>query len=141
IVSLPPGMANHTAIALDLWVLARPGESADPAKVLLIDHTENEPLDADAIAKILRDWRTHGIEPEDTHAGVFTVSDILEKDSILTPKRWIALEEDAVTLDSVKSDMQAFHTAVSAIETAELTAPVTLTAAQGPPKLISVAEL
>ena len=141
IVSLPPGMANHTSIALDLWVLARPGESADPDKVLLIDDSETQGFDANAIAKILRDWRTQGIEPEDAHAGVFSLSDILEKDSILTPKRWIALEEDAVTLESVKSDMEALHTAVSAIETAELTDPVTLTAAQGPPKLISVAEL
>jgi len=37
--------------------------------------------------------------------------------------------------------MEALHSAVSALEAAELTDPVALTAAQTPPKLISVAEL
>src|SRR5699024_256015 len=92
VVSLPPGMVSGTSIPVDLWVLTRPGESADPDKVLLIDRSDHKQLDVDLIAEVLRDWRTQGVEPDDAHAGIFAVSDILEKDSVLTPKRWIAYE-------------------------------------------------
>lgn len=45
-----------------------------------------------------------------------------------------------LSLESVKSDIKALHTAVSAIETAELTDPLPASSTRSP-KLISVVEL
>src|SRR5699024_11799701 len=115
VISLPAGISGRAKIPLDLWGLSRPGESADPEKVLLIDHSAHEQIDVELIAEILRDWRTQGVEPEEAHAGVFAVSDILEKDSVLTPKRWIAYEDDTVTLELVTADLEALGNAVYAL--------------------------
>src|SRR5699024_10719079 len=141
VISLPARISGRATIPLDLWVLSRPGESADPEKVLLIDHSEHVQIDVELIAEILRNWRTQGVEPEEAHAGVFAVSDILEKDSVLTPKRWIAYEADTVTLDLVTSDFEALDSAVHALDAAQNIESVELTTAHHAPKLISVADL
>lgn len=143
VVSLPSDVAGAgpMSLPLDLWVLASPGQSADPERILLIDHSEHKKIDADLIAGLLRNWRTQAIEPDDPHAGAFAINDILEKDSILTPKRWIAYEEDTVTVDSVTADIKALQDAVHALDAAGKTDPVALAPAHHIPKLISVAEL
>ncbi|MFC0582482.1 N-6 DNA methylase [Micrococcoides hystricis] len=140
VVSLPAGVAGRTKIPVDLWVLARPGEVADPDKVLLIDRTDQEQLDPEAIAKTLREWRTEGKEPAEKHAGIFTVSDILEKESILTPQRWIAYQDDSVSLESVIADLEALHETTRVLDTVTLD-PVALVPAPHTPTLGSVSDL
>lgn len=141
IVALPAGVAGHTSIPVDLWVLARPGETTDPDRVLLIDHSEQQDIDVDLIAQALEDWRTRGTVSEAAQGGVFEISDILEKDSILTPKRWIAFQDDALTVETVQTHVASLDHAVTAFNEVKLSEPVVLTAATYTPKLVSITQL
>ena len=102
VVSLPPGSAQHTAIALALWVVRRPGVTAD-RPVLLVDAagagptTERPSLGEDVIDRIidvLTTWQRSG-ELDETHrdfAAAVPVLELLGTDSNLVPSRWVHRE-------------------------------------------------
>jgi hypothetical protein len=84
-------MLPHTSIQLVLWVLCRPGESADPGTVLLIDASQTKNPE-----KHVRSWLSldSGPGPKDfpPHAQI-DVRDLLAEDAVLTPNRWIEQPE------------------------------------------------
>jgi hypothetical protein len=87
VVVLPGKMLPHTSIQLVLWVLCRPGESADPGTVLLIDAAQTKNPE-----KHVRSWLSlgPGSDPKDfpPHAQI-DVRVLLADDAVLTPNRWI----------------------------------------------------
>src|SRR5699024_694534 len=141
VISLPAGISGRANIPLDLWVLCRPGESADPEKVLLIDHSAREQIDVELIAGNLRDSRTQGGEPAEAHAGVPAVSDILKKDRVLTPKRCIPYEHDTDTRDLATAELEAICNAIYALEPDHNINSVDLTTGHDVPKLIPVCNI
>lgn len=141
VVALPAGLASHTAILLDMWVLASPGESADPERVLLIDHSGTKDIDIDTIAGSLQDWREHRIVPTELPAGAFNVNDILAEGSDLTPQRWISYTADAPTVDSVRSHIDSLQRAIDKLKPLESLSSGSVTGGKQAPRLVSVADL
>lgn len=141
VVALPVGLASHTAIGLDLWVLARPGESADPGRVLLIDHSGTKDIDVDAIAGSLQGWREHHLVPTGLPAGVFTVNEILAEGSDLRPQRWISSTTDAPTVESVRSAVDSLHRAVDRLGPLENLNSGLFVHGKQAPKLVSITDL
>lgn len=91
VILLPGKMLPHTSVQLVLWVLCRPGESADPGTVLLIDASQTKNPEEHA-----RSWLSlgSGSGPKDLPPyAQIDVRDLLADDAVLTPNRWIERPE------------------------------------------------
>ncbi|MGW1799207.1 N-6 DNA methylase [Streptomyces sp. NPDC001984] len=141
IVSLPGGLASNTMIPLSLWVLARPGETADPDRVLLIDHSQAKDIDIDAIATALQQWREHRVVPANLIAGAFTVAQLLTEDGNLTPTRWLASTDGAPDLEKVRSQIEALHRAVNQVKSLGVLTSTSLTEGRETPRMVTVSDL
>ncbi|MFE7628933.1 N-6 DNA methylase [Kocuria sp. NPDC057446] len=119
IVALPAGMAIATSIPLTMWVLARPGEAADPSRVLLIDQTDQGErlgrtavtVDTAAIAEALQAWRGHQAIPEDMPAAAVSVEELLATGGNLTPQQWMQSSVEAPEANKVREQIAALDQA------------------------------
>ncbi|QCU77159.1 hypothetical protein E7744_02190 [Citricoccus sp. SGAir0253] len=143
IIALPGGLASHTRIPLNLWVLARPGEVSDPGRVLMIDHSDTKDIDPEALATALRDWRENRTVPSTLPADAVTIADILaDKDKIdVNPRRWLSSGLDAPDLESVRSTVESLHRAAASIPALTQVTAESIAAGTQPPKLVSITEL
>jgi hypothetical protein len=98
IVALPPGSAQHTAIALSLWIVQRPGMNPE-RPVLLVDASGAEParrrrLDrelTERVVDVVSFWRQQS-EVDERHRQIAVSVPILEllgSDADLVPARWL----------------------------------------------------
>jgi hypothetical protein len=141
IIALPAGLASHTRIPLNLWVLARPGEVSDPDRVLMIDHSEIQDIDPDALATALQSWRAHRTVPAELNADAITVADILADKTDVNPRRWLSSGMAAPAMETVRSTIESLHRA--AASTRGLTKLTTESIAAGTqaPRLVSITDL
>jgi hypothetical protein len=97
VVSLPAGSAQHTAIPLALWILRRPGITAEQP-VLLVDGAGTDgrrrsldPPLTKRIVDIVKRWQTTGRLNSKDHELAVAVSalELLGTDANLVPSRWV----------------------------------------------------
>lgn len=141
VVALPGGLASQTQIPLNLWVLARSGESGGRERVLLIDHSSTKDIDIDAIANALQGWREHRVVPGDLSAGAFTLAEILAAEADLTPQRWLASTDEAPSLEAVRAHVESLHAAVAQTRQLDKLTDASLAAGTQTPRMVSVADL
>lgn len=123
IIGLPAGLASHTRIPLNLWILARPGETSDPNRVLMIDHSETKTVDPEALAEALQGWRADRAVPEGLPAEAVSVTDILADKADVNPRRWVASGDTAPGPEDVRSAVESLHQAAESLQQpAKLTA-------------------
>ncbi|GAB2742262.1 N-6 DNA methylase [Sinomonas soli] len=141
VVALPGGLASNTQIPLNLWVLSRPHESADPSRVLLVDQSQGKEIDIDGVASALKEWRERRTVPEDMTAGAFEVAEILSDDGTLSPQRWTASARDTPETEDILMNVERLRAAAAAVEPlAKLTSGAVVAGTQVP-KMISVSDL
>jgi hypothetical protein len=102
VITLPPRAAEHTAVSLSLWIVRRPNEEGERAKVLLVDATSasakpGEPLDEmliERIAEAVEAWRTSAEvrEQDRDFAVAVRVVKLLGPHANLRPARWVNRE-------------------------------------------------
>jgi type I restriction-modification system DNA methylase subunit/predicted DNA-binding transcriptional regulator AlpA len=131
IIGLPSGLAMTTHVPLALWILARPGQTADPERVLLIDGTRNKNLDHGALALAVRAWRDQKLVAEDLPATTVSIADLASNEWVLTPSRWIVEEKEAPTVETV---VGKFDAVVSAVDEFRHTASSELRCELGTPE-------
>lgn len=141
VVALPGGLASNTQISLNLWVLARPDESADPSRVLMIDQSRAKDIDPNGIAAALKGWRDRRTVPTDLPAGAFTVAEILADDGTLSPQRWISSAKDTPEADDVLAQVEKLRNAVADIKPLAKLTSESLIPCRQIPKLITVSDL
>jgi predicted DNA-binding transcriptional regulator AlpA len=141
IIALPAGLASHTRIPLNLWVMARPGEVSDPDRVLMIDHSETQDIDADALATALQNWRADRTIPAKLNADAITVADILTDKTDVNPRRWLSSGMDAPPLEAVRSAIESLHRAASSTRGLTKLTADSMAAGTQAPKLVSITDL
>jgi hypothetical protein len=141
VVALPANLASHTTIPLNLWVLARPGEVADPDRVLLIDYGKATRPDVRAIATALQEWREHRVIPESLAANAITTRQILDGGADLSPARWLTTTQHAPNLDDVRNEIEAVRRAVAQLKQLDKLGPTSLEAATEAPRMLDVSAL
>lgn len=141
VVALPAGLASHTQIPLHLWVLARPGESADPNRVLMIDHSASPGVDSYAIAATLQQWRQDRTVPTG-QAEAATVAEILADHANLTPRRWTGPKNDELPdVDEVRAALESLHRAVNNTQRPIKLTPESVSADTQAPRTVPLTEL
>lgn len=142
VVALPAGLASHTQIPLYLWVLARPGESADPTRVLMVDQSASTSVDPDAIAAALQQWRDDQTISANLDAHAVAVADILADKANLTPRRWLGAQSAELPgVDEVRAAVETLHSAVANIQQpTKLTAELVKSGNQAP-RTVTLTEL
>ncbi|MFC0248424.1 N-6 DNA methylase [Citricoccus parietis] len=143
IIALPAGLASHTRIPLNLWVLARPGEVSDADRVLMIDHSETKDIDPDALTTALQDWRENRTVPTALPAEAVSIADILtvaDKTDV-NPRRWLSSGMDAPDLESVRSTVESLHRAAASTRKLTKLTAGSIAAGTQPPKLVSITDL
>lgn len=142
VVALPGGMASNTHIPLNLWVLRRPNQGSDPARVLLIDQSQTKDIAPDVIAAALREWRERRAIPTSLPAGAFTVAEILAKDGVLSPQRWVSYSTAQIPeAKDVFTHIEKLQSAVADLKPlSRLTREAFIPGGQVP-KLITVSDL
>lgn len=141
VVALPGGLASRTSILLDLWVLARPGESADPERVLLVDHSGKKGIDIEVIAESLEGWRKHHRVPTELPAEAVSINEILAEGSDLSPQRWLSSTADAPTVESVRARIDSLQHTVEKLDPLKYLISGSVVEGRQAPKLVSVADL
>jgi predicted DNA-binding transcriptional regulator AlpA len=141
VVALPRGLADRTQIPLNLWVLARPGEAADPERVLLIDHSETKDVDVQAIVNALQGWREHRAVPENLVAGAIPVGDILSAEANVSPPRWLASDQTVPDLSEVRSRAQAVEQATTVLNAMDGVSADVLAACRESPHMVTISDL
>ncbi|MBM4470618.1 N-6 DNA methylase [Rhodococcus hoagii] len=93
IISLPAGLfVPRTRIATALWVLAKPGQTVDRDRVLLIDVPAGRPDDAPSFAGVVeqyRQWRSTTEVRDTRHSMLVSVRELLEPGASLLPEVWL----------------------------------------------------
>ncbi|MFD4294819.1 N-6 DNA methylase [Rhodococcus sp. NPDC058532] len=118
VIALPARLFSpYTMIETALWILARPGQTVDPDRVLLVDVPPLDGPRATATPDTFRSalteyqqWRTAGREHDTEHSIVVPVRDLLEPRSGLVPKAWIQ-RRDAPSPQEMIEQMIAAHAA------------------------------
>lgn len=141
VIALPGGLASHTRIPLNLWVLARPGEVKDPTRVLLIDQSEATDIDSDVVAQALEAWREHRTVPASLPAAAYTVADLLAENADLNPRRWISSSADAPDLQAVRSAVEALERSVANAHLPVKLSAASLRGGAQTPKMVSITDL
>ncbi|MHA7239569.1 N-6 DNA methylase [Arthrobacter sp. TMS1-12-1] len=149
IVALPAGMAIATSIPLTLWILARPGEAADPERVLLIDQTDHGDrldrttvtVDIPAIAEALQAWRREQTVPASMPATAISVKDILVAGGDLTPHRWMKSPAEAPEATNVRDQLAALSQATRALSDLQLQTSVEIKTRTAPVAQTTVGQL
>jgi type I restriction-modification system DNA methylase subunit/predicted DNA-binding transcriptional regulator AlpA len=141
VVALPGGLASHTQIPLNLWVLARPRETSDPGRVLLLDQSQTKDIDPDTIAEALQGWRDGRVVPTSLPARAITVAEILANEADVTPQRWISAAGGTPNLLEVRAHVEALHRAVAETRPLDKLSSASLTARKRAPKLVTVSDL
>lgn len=140
VIALPAGLASHTQIPLNLWVLARPGETADPNRVLMVDHSTTADINAADIAEVLKQWREQQTVSSNLHAADFTITELLAQEANLDPHRWMRVTEGVADVEDVRAAVEAVNSAIANFRPLKLT-PGVITEANEPPRIVTVAEL
>lgn len=149
IVALPPGMAIATQIPLTLWILARPGEAADPGRVLLIDQTDQGDrldrtavtVDIQAIAEALQSWRHDQTVPGNMPATAVTVEEVLAHGSNLTPQQWVQSPAEAPKATKVRDQLTALGQAIRELSNLQLQTSVEIRTRTAPVAQTTVGQL
>ncbi|PZU02181.1 MAG: hypothetical protein DI630_09390 [Gordonia sp. (in: high G+C Gram-positive bacteria)] len=127
VITLPTRMFSpYTMIETALWILARPGQTVDPDRVLLVDVPAPDEPRAGATTDTFRNalteyqrWRTTGREHGTEHSIVVPVRDLLEPRSGLLPKMWIQ-RRDAPSPPEMIEQIAAAHAAQAATAAASV---------------------
>lgn len=142
VVALPGGMAHNTGIPLALWVLARPGETADPTSVLLIDQTRTKAPDSQGIADALRTWRTQRVVVDsDMPVRSVAVSELIASDGDLNVARWLADPVEVPDITAVRARLRDLTEALDGIQAANTRPEVAVDEGDGPAHLVTVSDL
>ncbi|WP_299305876.1 N-6 DNA methylase [uncultured Brachybacterium sp.] len=141
IVALPAGLASRTSIPLNLWVLARPGETSDSDRVLLIDHRGTSDINSEAIATALREWREHRTIPATVPAEARTVAELLAEDANLDPRRGIASNVESPDLQTVRAAVKSLDSVVTSMPRLTTLTASSLVSSERAPKLVSITDL
>lgn len=149
VVALPAGIAIATQIPLTLWILARPGEAADPDRVLLIDQTDHGDrldrttvtVDTPAVAEALRVWRRNRTVPGNMPATAVSVKDILAAGGDLTPHRWMKSSAEAPEATNVRDQLAALRQATQALSDLQLQTSVEIKTRTAPVAQSTVGQL
>lgn len=141
IVALPGGLASQTRIPLNLWVLAPPEETADPDRVLLIDHSGTPDIGTEVIIDALQVWRDDQKVPTTVPAEAFSVSDLVLGQANLDPRRWMATGEKAPGIDDIRTSMKSLYHAVTKVREPVRVSPDFVVASKQVPKLVTITEL
>ncbi|MDQ4489818.1 N-6 DNA methylase [Sinomonas sp. ASV486] len=141
IVALPGGLASHTQISLNLWVLARPGETSDPESVLLIDHSQIKDIDVDIVAGALQGWRDHRKVPSSLPSGAVSLSELIGEGANLTPKRWVSSSHGASDIDEVRTHVEALLRTTKEIKPPQKLRPDSLIKGGQEHRLVGIADL
>ncbi|MFL1375835.1 N-6 DNA methylase [Nocardiopsis protaetiae] len=149
IISLPPGLAAHYAVPLQLWVLRRPEPGRAPGPVLLADtspHDPGAPADeASVVALVDRLWQGFLDDPAGTvKPGVarsVDVVDLLDEDVDLTPRPRLPVPRTAaVDLESFARDRRRVESALRTLRTLVPQPPEEEPRAE-PTRVVTLAEL
>lgn len=118
VIGLPPGLAMTTHVPLALWILTRPGQSADPERVLLVDATQNKDLDHEAVAHVVRTWREQTSVTERLPSAAVPITELAANGWVLTPSRWIAVDKEAPGIHAVLGKLDDVAATVHKIQRA-----------------------
>ncbi|GAB3249233.1 N-6 DNA methylase [Arthrobacter pigmenti] len=149
IVALPARMATTTSIPLTLWILARPGEAADPSRVLLIDQADHGDrpdrtavtIDIAAIAEALQAWRRHQTVPENMPAASVSVEEILTTGGNLTPHQWVQSRAEAPKANKVRDQITALGQSAMSLSDLQLQTSVEIRTRTAPVAQTTVGQL
>lgn len=102
VIALPPGaFTPYAAIDTAIWILARPGQTADPDRVLFTRMADADgrnrwtPSSADAVVATYAQWRATGQIDDDMNSTVVSARDLLEPQATLLPETWIQRRDAA----------------------------------------------
>ncbi|MFE6308765.1 N-6 DNA methylase [Nocardiopsis sp. NPDC057823] len=149
VISLPPGLAAHYAVPLQLWVLRRPEPGRAPGPVLLADtspHDPGAPADeASVVDRVDRLWRAFLADPDAVaEPGVargVDVVDLLDEDVDLTPRPRLPVPRGAaVDLETFARDRRRVESALRALRTLVPRPPGEEPGAE-PTRVVTLAEL
>jgi type I restriction-modification system DNA methylase subunit len=121
VVALPAQMLRGTSLSAALWILARPGQTADPGRVLFIDLTDQGrggqrgslvTVDDAAVTQALRAWRRELQVPEALPAAAVTIDEILANGGNLNPRLFVQSAESAPPADSVRQSLDELETSL-----------------------------
>ncbi|MFI5906285.1 N-6 DNA methylase [Dactylosporangium sp. NPDC051541] len=110
IISLPPGLAAHYSLALQIWVLYRPEQDTTAARVLLVD-TDGEisggkpaAIWAQVHAVVVGSWQRFRTDPDNFAerpgiARAVPLADLLDEEVDLTPRRALPLPPPPAVTD------------------------------------------
>lgn len=109
VIELPRGMVPRTAIALALWVLARPGEAAGGGdRVLLADASSANVASfasrSREIVDVYRQWRQSGTVDVDWAISPSRL-DLLGIDATLVPSRWIPTASESADVNQLITEL------------------------------------
>ncbi|WP_421735702.1 N-6 DNA methylase [Cellulomonas sp.] len=130
IVALPAQMLRGTSVSAALWILARPGQTADAHRVLFIDMTDQGrggqrgslvTVDDTAITDALRAWRLERQVPEALPAAAVTVDEILAKGGNLNPRLFVQSAESVPPAQSFRQSLDELKSSLD--RTAKTRAP------------------
>ncbi|CAL9602196.1 hypothetical protein SUDANB121_05476 [Nocardiopsis dassonvillei] len=149
VISLPPGLAAHYAVPLQLWVLRRPEPGHAPGPVLLADtspHTPGEPADETAVVALVdRLWNDFLDDPARTAVpGValgVDVVDLLDEHVDLTPRPRLPLPRTAaVDVEEFGRDRRRLESCLRTLRTLVPRPPEEAPRAE-PTRVVTLAEL
>ena len=122
VIALPSGSAQHTTVALALWILRR--GSAPEQPVLMVDATSGHPAGKgglsdpmiERISAIVDQWRADASvrAEDDAIAAVVPVVEILATDADLTPSRWVSASTSLTPDDRVREAEDAISEFIAA---------------------------
>ncbi|MGW9348675.1 N-6 DNA methylase [Nocardiopsis flavescens] len=149
VISLPPGLAAHYAVPLQLWVLRRPEPGRAPAPVLLADtspHAPGDPADEASVSALVdRLWKGFLDDPaaaaEPGVSRAVDVLDLLDEDVDLTPRPRLPVPRAAdVDLESFARDRRRVEASLRALRTL-VPRPPEEEALPEPTRMVTLAEL
>lgn len=85
VFGLPGKMLPHVSIPLALWVVCRPGATARPGEILVVDGSDVEAPEDEIAAWSRLPSSASDLPPH----SVVTAADVLAADADLSPQRWI----------------------------------------------------
>ncbi|RSM46761.1 SAM-dependent methyltransferase [Actinoplanes sp. ATCC 53533] len=129
VISLPPGLAAHYSLALQIWILCRPNDSSTPTPLLVVDTTGRESATrTDAAATwaqiretVIQAWSGFMADPDGYpgHAGIaraVPLPELLDEDVDVTPRRHLPLApQQGVSDDELAAAREQFLRLLNAL--------------------------
>lgn len=140
VIALPGGLASHTQIPLNLWIMKTP-EPQGPQHVLMIDASNSSQIEPAVLAFALEVWRARGEVEDAVPAVAVATAQLLAEDANLDPRRWVISAENDLDALGVKTAFKGVESAVSTIKPPQRATPASVEDADRPLRMISLADL